>query len=261
LQSLFQECRKVGPSPFHECSKAGGTEAQDFGDHGPHSERILTTGDQCDQELLGRQRPHRLRFDPGVDLFLKFVDHAACRPASLRGVKALHEIRMARGLADDIRHEIRVARQRGVIRIDELLDLAPEWEVGRHHLDDPWSEGSGDPQPDRSSEIGLRSEVVVQERLVHASVIGDLLHACAVDAVPDEDLIGGVENAALGVCLDLARRFNHMVRIANSVPLAARFPEVCRGFVDRPLAVAGRQELKRRSSAMSSGAPVLSSVS
>ena len=41
----------------------------------------------------------------------------------------------------------------------------------------------------------------------------------------------------------------------------ARFPEVCRGFVDRPLAVAGRQELKRRSSAMSSGAPVLSSVS
>ena len=125
MQSLFQECRKVGPSPFHECSKAGGTEAQDFGDHGPHSERILTTGDQCDQELLGRQRPHRLRFDPGVDLFLKFVDHAACRPASLRGVKALHEIRMARGLADDIRHEIRVARQRGVIRIDELLDLRP----------------------------------------------------------------------------------------------------------------------------------------
>jgi hypothetical protein len=55
--------------------------------------------------------------------------------------------------------------------------------------------------------------VVVQKRLVHARVIGDLLHARAVDAAPDEDLVGGVEDAGLGVGGSLPRRFNHLVSI------------------------------------------------
>jgi hypothetical protein len=32
-------------------------------------------------------------------------------------------------------------------------------------------------------------------------VIGDLLHARTVDAAPDEDLVGGVENTGLGIRL------------------------------------------------------------
>jgi hypothetical protein len=55
--------------------------------------------------------------------------------------------------------------------------------------------------------------VVVQERLVHACVIGDLLHARAVDAAPDEDLVGGVEDAGLGVRCGLFRRSNHVVKM------------------------------------------------
>ena len=51
--------------------------------------------------------------------------------------------------------------------------------------------------------LGLRSEVVVQERLVHAHAIGDLLHARAVDAAQDEDPVGGVEDAGLGLRLGL----------------------------------------------------------
>ena len=43
-------------------------------------------------------------------------------------------------------------------------------------------------KPDSPSELRLRSEVVVQEGLIYACLIGDLLHARAVDAAPNEDL-------------------------------------------------------------------------
>ena len=49
----------------------------------------------------------------------------------------------------------------------------------------------------------------MQERLVDACLIGDLLHPRAVDAAPDEDLVGGVEDAGFGVGCGLPRRFNH----------------------------------------------------
>ena len=106
----------------------------------------------------------------------------------------------------------------GVVRIDEPVDLLVERYVGRHHLQDAGNEGRGDAKPDRPSEVRLRSEVVMQEGLVHACLIGDLLHARAVDAAPDEDLVGGVEDAGLGVGGGLSRRFNHLVSKAMAVP-------------------------------------------
>ena len=48
-----------------------------------------------------------------------------------------------------------------------------------------------------------------------ACLIGDLLHARAVDAAPDENLVGGVEDAGLGVRCGLPRWFNHLVRKSN----------------------------------------------
>ena len=60
--------------------------------------------------------------------------------------------------------------------------------------------------------------MVVQEGFVDACLIGDLLHARAVDAAPDEDLVGGVEDAGFGVGGSLAGRFNHVVSNAMIVP-------------------------------------------
>jgi hypothetical protein len=40
---------------------------------------------------------------------------------------------------------------------------------------------------------------------VHARAIGDLLHARAVDAAPNEDLVGGVEDAGLEYPLQFAQ--------------------------------------------------------
>src|SRR5688572_16721508 len=67
--------------------------------------------------------------------------------------------------------------------------------------------------------------MVMKQRLVDACLIGDLLHAGAVDAAPDEDVVGGVEDAGLGIRFGLPRRFNHLVRRAISMPaLGGRFP-------------------------------------
>ena len=52
----------------------------------------------------------------------------------------------------------------GVVGVDEAIDLVDE--VGRHHLD--------------------------HERIVHAGVIGELLHARAIDAAQDGDRVGSV---------------------------------------------------------------------
>ena len=60
--------------------------------------------------------------------------------------------------------------------------------------------------------------MVIKERLVDACLIGDLLHAGAVDAAPDEDFVGGVEDAGFGVGGGLPGRFNHMVSRAMAVP-------------------------------------------
>ena len=66
-----------------------------------------------------------------------------------------------------------------------------------------------------ASEVRFRSEVVVQEGLIYACLIGDLLHARAVDAAPYEDLVGGVEDAGLGIRSGLSRWFNHLVNDGN----------------------------------------------
>ena len=58
----------------------------------------------------------------------------------------------------------------------------------------------------------------MKEGLIDARLIRDLLHARAVDAAPDEDVVGGVEDAALGVGCGLPGRLNHMVRKAISMP-------------------------------------------
>jgi hypothetical protein len=86
-----------------------------------------------------------------------------------------------------------------VIGIDESVDLLVERDVGRHHLEDAGNKGGGNTKPDGPSEVRLRSEVVVQQGLIYACLIGNLLHAGAVDAAPDEDFVGGVEDAGLGV--------------------------------------------------------------
>ena len=52
----------------------------------------------------------------------------------------------------------------------------------------------------------------MQECLVHAGVIGDILHARAVDAAADKDLVGGVEDTLLRIRFGLSRRFNHLVK-------------------------------------------------
>jgi hypothetical protein len=46
----------------------------------------------------------------------------------------------------------------------------------------------------------------------------DLLHARAVDAAPNEDLVGGVEDARLRVRCGLPRRSNHLVNRAMVGP-------------------------------------------
>src|SRR5580765_6497659 len=125
---------------------------------------------------------------------------------------------MARRFANDIAEQIWVLGEPGVIGIDESVDLLVERDIGRHHLEDTGNKGRGNTKPDGPSEARLRSEVVVQERLVHARAIGDLLHARAVDAAPDEDLVGGVEDAGLGVDGSLPRRFNHLVSMAMAMP-------------------------------------------
>jgi hypothetical protein len=52
---------------------------------------------------------------------------------------------------------------------------------------------------------------MTQSGFIDARLIGDLLHARAIDAAPDEDLVGGVEDAGLGVRCGLSRWFNHVV--------------------------------------------------
>ena len=71
---------------------------------------------------------------------------------------------------------------------------------------------------DGVGESALASEVVVEQRLVHAGFVGDVLHASARGASPDEHDVGGVENALLGVGVGLRRLlflstawFNHCV--------------------------------------------------
>ena len=62
------------------------------------------------------------------------------------------------------------------------------------------------------------SKVVMQQRLVDTSLIGDVLLPRTVDAAPHKHGVGGVEDAGLGVGGGLSRRFNHMVNMAMAVP-------------------------------------------
>ena len=59
----------------------------------------------------------------------------------------------------------------------------------------------------------------MQQRLVDACLIGDVLHPRTVDAAPHKHRVGGVEDAGLGVRCGLSRWFNHVVNQASSVPL------------------------------------------
>jgi len=58
----------------------------------------------------------------------------------------------------------------------------------------------------------------VQQGLIYACLIGNLLHAGTVDAAPDEDLVGGIKDASLGVGGGLPRRFDHLVSKAMALP-------------------------------------------
>ena len=68
-----------------------------------------------------------------------------------------------------------------------------------------------DTKPNGASEVGFGSEVVMQQRLVDACLIGDVLHPRTVDAAPHKHRVGGVEDARLGVRCGLSRWFNHVV--------------------------------------------------
>jgi hypothetical protein len=87
----------------------------------------------------------------------------------------------------------------------------------------------------QTGEVRLRSEVVVEEGLIYACLIGNLLHAGAVDAAPDEDFIGGIQNAGLGVGGGLSRRFNHLVKVINlDVLLIVLVSSICAIFCRPP---------------------------
>ena len=84
----------------------------------------------------------------------------------------------------------------GVIGIDESFDLLVERNVGPRNREDAGNELRGD-EANGASEVGFGSEVVVQQRLVYACLIGDVLHPRTVDAAPHEHFVGGVEDTIL----------------------------------------------------------------
>ena len=88
---------------------------------------------------------------------------------------------------------------------------------------------------DGVGEAALASEVVVEQRLVHAGFVGDVLHARARGASADEHGVCRVENALLGVRVGLLPSrfffcrpvgltilFDHLVNTVYSDPSAER---------------------------------------
>jgi putative transposase len=91
------------------------------------------------------------------------------------------------------------------------------------HLEDAGHKGGGNTKPDGPSEVRLRAR--------SGSAAGPYLRlpdrqspACGrVDATPDEDFVGGVQDADLGVGGGLSRRFNHPVKVMQSRCLLSQF--------------------------------------
>ena len=80
----------------------------------------------------------------------------------------------------------------------------------------------------------------MQQRLVDACLIGDVLHARTVDAAPHKYCVGGVEDAGLGVRCGLSRWFNHVVNQAISVPLQITIPRRFLGELTNSTSVSPR---------------------
>ena len=66
------------------------------------------------------------------------------------------------------------------------------------NAEDARQEGAGVLHEDRVGEGGLGAEVVVEQRLVDARLVGDLLGAGGGGALVQEDAVGGVEDALSG---------------------------------------------------------------
>ena len=87
--------------------------------------------------------------------------------------------------------------------LHDLRDLVLERRVGRHDLERPRKELTRRSPENRFRKALLGAEVVVQQRLVDAGLFGDVLHARARRAMPDEHGVRGVEDPALGVAVVL----------------------------------------------------------
>ena len=91
---------------FHEVSKPLGRETQCVRDHRLRHERVQATADEGHQELISRDRCDLFPLGAFIDLLAHTLNRPPCCLASLRRVKVIDEIRMARRFANDIAEQI-----------------------------------------------------------------------------------------------------------------------------------------------------------
>src|ERR1051325_7956271 len=88
----------------------------------------------------------------------------------------------------------------------DAVDFLAKRHVAAEDLHDRGEHARRELLEDRGAEALLGAEVVVQQRLIDARLLRNLLHARSEGAAADEDGTRGVEDAGFGESIVLARR-------------------------------------------------------
>src|SRR6185312_4414715 len=204
-QRVEDEVRKLTSPLVEESRERRVVLAEDDAQHRPRDERKDAQRDQIHEKLVRRYRTHRADLHLLVDLRTESWQKCLHHARRMRARNFCRQRREPLGievlLCDDITRNERTLPHGVDVKMNELLDLLLDAALGAEHGDDRRHHPPRNVAENSLGQAVLGPEVIVQQRLVDAGLLGDLLHSRAGGPVPHEDRSCRPKDPVLGLAV------------------------------------------------------------